>query len=135
VNEFLASLKEVRDELRGKVQELASLIDVSGYENVEQIPWRPNVPLEHYLQHRIHLDERSYIAVDTLITPSGWETWIYPRKGIQQSALENLLSELGVPYELDGGYIYHPRILVVVVNCGLCGRDRPFPTKDRSRSG
>ena len=108
VDEFLWYLKEVRDELRRKVQELASLTDVSTHQNVEQIPWRPNVPLEHLLQHRIHLDENSYIAFDTMVSPGGWEFWIYPRKGITHSTLEDLLNELEIPFELDDGFIYHP---------------------------
>ena len=108
LEELLWSLKEVRDELRGKVQELAALIEVSAYRNVEQSPWRPNIPLEHYLQHRIHVDEEAYIVVDTLVSPAGWEFWIYPRKGVKHSMLENLLHELNIPFEVDEGYIYYP---------------------------
>ena len=46
VTEFLIRMKDIRDEMRGKVRDLEALIDVRGYQNVEQLPWRPNTLTE-----------------------------------------------------------------------------------------
>ena len=108
VARFLEAVNEVRGELRAKVQRLASLIDVEGYRDVDvkQIPWRPNRyhSLEHFLQHRIHVDEESYVVVEPVISPRGWEVHVFRRvssKSQNHPELQRVLGEEGIPPEAD----------------------------------
>jgi hypothetical protein len=109
VEKFLRGIQEVRGELRGKVQRLEALINVEGHQNVEQIPWSPNPNnfLKHFLQHRVHVDEKSYIVVESVISPSGWEIQIFYRGKVDSSKLENLPNELEIPAESNGSFIYN----------------------------
>ena len=106
VERFLRAIIDVRAELRGKVQRLAPLIIMEGYQNghIEQILWKPNIPLAHYLHHRIHIDEQSYVVIEPVISPSGWEIHIFQRvhpKSHNSQELQTLLNEKGIPPEVD----------------------------------
>jgi hypothetical protein len=111
VETFLRGISEVRDELRGKVKGLAAFINVEGYQNVEQIPWSPNPnhSLRHFLQHRVHIDEKSYIVIEPVISPSGWEIRIFSRGPQNCSELQGLPGKLEIPFEKDGPFIYPDR--------------------------
>lgn len=109
VEKFLASLNQVRSELREKIQQLGALMSLGAYPNVEQIPWRPNIPLVHFLQHDIRVNEQSYIGVDTGISPSGWETQIFARKTRDRSEVEDLLNRLEIPFEKNGRFVHPTR--------------------------
>lgn len=104
VEELLEGVNEVRVELREKVKALETSVNTDVIPKVTHIPWKPDVSLVHFLQTRIHIDERSFIGVQTGISPGGWEVRIFSRgprapKGAQ---LENLLDKLTVGFESDG---------------------------------
>ncbi len=104
VEKFLIGIKQVRDEARGKVQRLAELIDLKGHQNVQQLPWQPNPNywLTYLLQHRVPIDEESYVVIEPAVSPSGWEIRIYyrvPQGAQNRLELENLLNENEIPPE------------------------------------
>ena len=108
VEKFLKEVNEVHAELRGKVQELEALLDLDGHQNVVHIPWKPDVSLVHFLQTRVHTDEKSFIGVQTGISPSGWEIQIFSRgRGAPKGPnLEDLLRKLDIMLERDRRYMY-----------------------------
>lgn len=104
VEKFLIGIKQVRDEARGKVQRLGELIDLKDHQNVRQLPWQPNPNyyLTYFLQHRVPIDEESYVVIEPAVSPSGWEIRLFYRvsqKAQNRSELENLLKEHGIPPE------------------------------------
>ena len=108
VTNFLRAVREVRRELRAKVQALAPLIGPEGHHGVdiEQIPWSPNQyhTLVHLLQHRVRIDEQSYAVVEPVITPNGWETRTYQRVFPEtRSSVEisEFLEAEGIPRQED----------------------------------
>lgn len=112
VEKFLVGIKQVRDEARGKVQKLEALIDVKDYKNVRQIPWQPNPnhSMRHFLQHQVPIDEESYVVVEPVISPSGWEIRLFyrvSRKAQNRLELERLLNENEIPPENDP--FIHPK--------------------------
>lgn len=109
VDEFLTAIKEVRDEMRGKVRDLGKLIDVGVRQKVWQGEWRPTVDLYHSLYHDIYKDEKRYIGIDTIVSPQGWEIQIFPRPGVARPEVEDLLNRLEIPFENDHRCIYPDR--------------------------
>ncbi len=113
VEKFLIGIKQVRDEGRGKVQRLGELIDLKDYQDVRQIPWQPNPnhSLRHFLQHRVPIDKESYVVVEPVVSPSGWETQLFYRisRVVQNRLeLERLLKKNEIPPENDP-FIHHQR--------------------------
>lgn len=112
VEKFLIGTKQVRDEERGKVQELGALIDLKDYPNVRQLPWQPNpnYSLKHFLQHRVHINEESYVVIEPVISPNGWEIQLFyrvPQGAQNRLELEALLKENEIPPENDP--FIHPK--------------------------
>ncbi|MEJ7843931.1 MAG: hypothetical protein WKF95_19390 [Rubrobacter sp.] len=71
-----------------------------------QIPWRPNRyhRLKHYLQHRVRVDEESYVVVEPMISPGGWEVHVFRRvspRSRDHLEIQRLLEEEGIPPEAD----------------------------------
>jgi hypothetical protein len=113
VAKFLIGLKQVRDEARGKVQRLGEQIDLKGHQNVQQLPWQPNPNhwVTYLLQHRVHIDEESYVVIEPVLSPSGWEIRLFyriPRGAQNRLELEKLLNENEIPPENDP-FIYPER--------------------------
>lgn len=109
VNKFLASINEVRAEMRGKARDLGKLVDVEPLQNVQQGDWRPTIPLHHCLYHVVHKDEKQYVGIDAAISPGGWEIQIFPRQGVARSEVDSLLNELEIPFEDSWRCIYPKR--------------------------
>ena len=108
IEDFFADLKSFRDELRKKVEELRALIDVSQYRSVEvQDLWRgPTATLTDTLYHDIRVSEDLPVAIDTSISPHGWEIQIFVRRGGDRSKLRDLLQRLEVPFEEKKRFIH-----------------------------
>lgn len=109
VNKFLQGISDIRGEMRGKARDLGKLIDVEPYQNVQQGDLGSTVPLYHALFHTVYKDEKSYIGIDTRISPSGWETQIFPRQGVARQEVEGLLNKLEISFEDEGRCIYPTR--------------------------
>jgi len=114
VEEFLTGLRDVRAELKGKVRDFEALIDVDSHQNVQALTWKPNIPLAHFLQYRILIDEKAFIFLDTRISPSGWEIQIasFGPGAPKRPEVEDLLNKLDIgfesyrPFEKDWRCIY-----------------------------
>ncbi|MBA3390972.1 MAG: PD-(D/E)XK nuclease family protein [Rubrobacter sp.] len=106
VVKFQEGVKQVRDEVRGKVQSLGELIELKGYQRIQQVPWQPNQnyrPIS-YLQYRVHINDESYVVVEPAISPNGWEIRLFrriPRKAQDRLELEKLLNEHKILPEHD----------------------------------
>jgi len=106
VEAFLNEIKKFRDELRTKVTELAALIDVKAYSNVRQWLWREGWSLCDILVHDIKLAPDLPVAIDTTVSPGGWEGQIFVRRGGDRTKLRNLLQRLGIPFEEGERFIF-----------------------------
>ncbi len=107
IEDLLAEVKRFKDELRKKVQELSHLIDVSGYQNVQQAFWRERTNLYDILIHNIQVSEGLLVSIDTDISPRGWGIYIWPRRG-DISRLRELLQHLKISSEQHGNGFAHP---------------------------
>ena len=117
VEKLLIRIRTFKQELRKKVEELAKRIDVGSYSNVERSFWgkqfwgqKHTGSLFDILAHDISLTSGLVVAVDTLITTSGWSSAeIFVRRGGKQSELQNLLQRLEIPIQkIDGKRLVHP---------------------------
>ena len=99
VEPFLAGIESFKAEMREKVQELGSLIQLENHRNVKQLkPWQdPTVPY-YDLPHNIRVSKNLVIQVDTSIFSTGWEIWIHPLEG-SYLELKDFLQELKIPFE------------------------------------
>lgn len=110
VEGFEAALRSFRNELRDKVRELDSLVEIEGYDEiVEQWIYRPNTWLSYTLVHDIYVSETLPIFVDTVIGPSGWEMQISVRRGGDRSELGELLRRLQITFEENRRFICSER--------------------------
>ena len=105
---FLAKIKALKAELRNKVGGLADLIDAAPCSNVSQWKYRESERLFDILVHDITLASGLVVAVDTVISPSGWEVQIFARKG-DNAELQNLLQRLDIPLEEGKRFICRQR--------------------------
>ena len=108
VEEFLQGVNDIRVELRGKVQELERVLIEQGSDpSVTHVPWKPDVSLVHYLQIRIQTAGKSFIGIETEISPSGWKVHVFSRgpEAPKRSDLEDLLRDFGIGYEDTAGSI------------------------------
>lgn len=106
VEKFLKGIKQVRDEAWGKIKRLGDCIDLKDDQNVQQFPWRrnPDYYLTCYLQHRVPIDGESYVVIQPVVSPSGWEIRLFYRvskKAQNRLELEKLLKENEIPPEND----------------------------------
>ena len=117
VEKLLVRIRTFKQELRIKVEELAKRIDVGSYSNVERSFWgkqfwgqKHTGSLFDILAHDISLTSGLVVAVDTVITISGWSSAeIFVRRGGKQSELQNLLQRLEIPIQkIDGKRLIHP---------------------------
>lgn len=109
VEAFLNEIKKFRDELRTKVAELATLIDIKAYSNVRQWLWREGGSLIDILVHDIKLAPDLPVAIDTIVSPGGWEVQIFVRRGGDRTKLRNLLQRLEIPFEEGERFIFPTR--------------------------
>lgn len=98
VEDLLVKSKEFQNELRRKVRELESLVNINQRYNVYQRLWRDRTSLFDDLVHDIQISKDLVVAIDTIISPNGWETHIWPRKG-DSSNLSDVLQSLRIPLE------------------------------------
>lgn len=110
VEKFLASIKSFRDELRGKVRVLESLVILEGHDNVVQWKHRGDYsPLRDVLVHDFYVDGKSKIAIDTEIRSRGWEIQFLSRPLGSREYLSEILKDAEVPFEESGSFIYPQR--------------------------
>ena len=95
---FLAKIEALKTELRNKVGGLADLIDVAPCSNVSQEKYRERGRLFDILVHNITLVSGLVVAVDTVISPSGWTVEIFARNG-NNAEVRNRLQRLDIPFE------------------------------------
>lgn len=95
---FLTGVTGFRDELRKKVRELGGLVELEEHQNVRQYFYREKTALFDDLVHDIRISEDLLAAVDTVVDPQGWRSFIWPRQG-DRSELETLLRELNISFE------------------------------------
>jgi hypothetical protein len=103
---FFAELMRFKDELRKKVRELGSLIDLGKHKNVQQFFYRERRWLKDILIHDIRVSEDTLIRIDTYVGPQGWGIYIWPRQG-DRSKLRDLLHLLEIPSEEKGRGFVH----------------------------
>jgi len=110
IENFFADLKNFRAELREKVQELRDLIEVEQHTAVEQdILREPVGTLSDVLYQNILLSDDLPVAINTAVSPHGWEIKIFVRRGGNRSKLRELLERLGIPFEEGQRFIYPTR--------------------------
>ncbi|MBA2512592.1 MAG: PD-(D/E)XK nuclease family protein [Rubrobacteraceae bacterium] len=107
IRRFFDDLKDFRNELRSKVQELESMINVSQHKNVNQNLWRgPTVNMSDVLYQDISLSRDLPVAIDTVVSPHGWRIQIFVRRGGNKSKLRDLLQHLEIPFEENGRFTH-----------------------------
>ncbi len=95
---FFAEVMGFRDELRKKVRELGTFVELEAHQNVRQYFYREKTVLFDDLVHDIRVSEDLLVAIDTIINPRGWRSFIWPRQG-DRAKLETLLKRLDIPFE------------------------------------
>lgn len=108
---FLKGITEARGEVKTKAREFEERIDLQNHQDVRLLPWQPNPNhyLMHLLQYRVPIDEESYVVIQPLVSPSGWQIQIFYRvspKSQNHTELQKLLDENGIPPEADA--FIHP---------------------------
>jgi hypothetical protein len=111
VERFLNEMNAFKDELRKKVKELAALIKVKHYPTVRQWLYRERESLSDTLVHDIRLASGLTVAVDTVVSPSGWQVQCFVRKGDDrnQAELQKLLQRLEIPFEASKRFVLKER--------------------------
>ena len=101
VRDLFNDLKNLRADMRGKVEELRDLVVWDQYASVEREGvWRGDtIAMFDNLFHHIRVAEDLLVGVDTHLDPQGWEIQIYPRDRGNPVKLTNLLDELGISFE------------------------------------
>lgn len=106
VVKLLGDIKVFKDELRGKVRELGSLVEVGEYGNVKQWFYRESQHVYDALVHDIGLGDHLPVFIDTTIYPKGWEISLGVREGGSEESLRELLRGLAIPFENDGELVH-----------------------------
>lgn len=80
INRFLVEVTKARKEFRLKLQELAKLLELKKGKNVKQGYYRePSGELYDILFHDIPINNELVIAIDTILSASGWYFDVFPR--------------------------------------------------------
>lgn len=130
VEQFLRGVQEVRGELKDKVRQLGTHVDVE---------WRPfdwpPTSLKHALQHRIYTDEKSFVGIQAVISPGGWEIQIFSlgSQAPKRPELETLLNELGIPFE-EGWPLLYPTRFSYDKDPGVVAEHVQYIVRELSRS-
>lgn len=103
VQNLYAEVKEFKDELRKKVRDLGTLIEVEEYENVRQFFWRQGTALFDDLVHDVRISEELLVAIDTIIDPHGWKILISNRRG-DRPRLRGLLDRLDISFAEESSW-------------------------------
>ncbi|CAN5264421.1 hypothetical protein BH24PSE2_BH24PSE2_13840 [soil metagenome] len=111
VQALLQEFNAFKAELRNRVRELGALITFSHGQNIRQWLWRDPNDLKDVLVHDIKISQDLPVAIDTVISPHGWEIQIFLRSGGNYEKLRALLKSLQVEFEEDDRLIYRPRFL------------------------
>ena len=100
VENFLGKVKAFKDELREKVKGLGNLVNVNS-PRVNQWMYREALQLYDILVHDIKIDYDFKPAVDTVVSPNGWEIQIFPRAStpLRRERLQDLLQDLKISFE------------------------------------
>lgn len=105
VESFLKDINAFREELRHKIKGLGSLITMDSCSNVTQYKWRERsgISLSDILVHDIEVPQGFVIAVDTVLSPSGWAVKVFPRKKKHDRATQDLLKSLQIQADKKNG--------------------------------
>lgn len=98
IDRLLTSLRVLREELRRKTSALAEMIDARTLSNVNQWFWREGWSPRDIVVHDVALKSGLVVAVDTILSASGWEVQFFARRGGTASDVCSLLDRLGVDY-------------------------------------
>ncbi|MFH0822028.1 MAG: PD-(D/E)XK nuclease family protein, partial [Pseudomonadota bacterium] len=109
VTDLLKEVDKFKAEMRTKVKNLGSLIDVCRGDKVRQSFYREANVLNDVLVHDITVAEELPVALDTVISPSGWEISIFVRPGGNFGKLRDHLGALGIEFEEHDRLIYPTR--------------------------
>ncbi len=71
--------------------------------------YRESWTLSDTLVHDIMLAGGFLVAIDTVISPTGWEVQVFARKERDRTRLRELLQRLEVPFEEDGRFVFPTR--------------------------
>ncbi len=104
---FFADLIGFRNELRKKVKDLGTLIDLKEHQHIEQSSYRGTMSLSDALIYNIRISGDLLVSIDTYVDPQGWGIYIWPRHG-DRSKLRSLLRQLEIPTEEEGEGFGHP---------------------------
>lgn len=111
-DDVVALLEEVdrfKGELRMKVTELGTLVNLRERPNVRQSFYRERGALFDDLVHDIRISDELPVRIDTVIGPQGWEIriWLFHRS--DQARLRSLLQSLSIPFEEGKQFTYPTR--------------------------
>lgn len=107
VETLLFDVKSFRKEMRQKVRDLGTSIDVTEYGNVEQWFWKNEPHLYDCLVHDVSVSDELPIVVDTYVSPQEWMIGFKLRNG-DRSRLKELLRTLQIPVEDGEEYSFYP---------------------------
>lgn len=100
LEELLSEVNEFKKWLRAKVEELRDIVDVSKLNNVRQWFYRETNALFDILVHDINISDGTVIAVDTMLSPSGWKVGVFSR-GNKIEHVKRMLDRLEIKYDFD----------------------------------
>lgn len=105
IERLLTQVNTLKDELRGKTQELLTSMNPVEFSNVKTpFLWRDKTKLSDILAYDIVAGLNSTVVVDTIISPGGWEIRVGLRGNKQNApeALCKLLDCAGLTYTKNG---------------------------------
>ena len=106
---FLNEIVKFKSELRRKVSELGTMINLTGKSIlIKQWYYRETNQLVDCLVHDIQIKTDLIIAVDCHISASGWKISIFARKGLKEE-VRKILSDKEVDYIEEERFIYQKK--------------------------
>ena len=106
VEGLMKEIHLLREDMRQKTKDLASLIDTSTVGlPITQRFYKDEAQLFHLLVYQILLTERLGLQVHLNISPIGWQINMFNYKG-NQGALEAWLTQHGIPIKVRGTQLY-----------------------------
>ena len=101
VESFLKVIDTFKQDLRGRINGLASLINVDFGSNVRQWKYRQPFGLYDILVHEVEVTQGFKIIVDTVLSPSGWSVKVFRRGRPHDRTTQDLLKHLQIQVEKE----------------------------------
>jgi len=104
VKRIIAVVTDLKAEMRQKVKELGSIINIEGISDIQQWYYREGSDLFDILVYDLKVSDLP-IAIDVYVSPSGWKIEIFLRCG-NRLDLKSLLDRIVIPYQEGDRFKY-----------------------------